>query len=128
MHSHPVHIADDMARCILQGTPGRDKALEKQEFDACISIETSGHIRRIGLAHDQIDALGQLIDTMRNESGQLPASLAEFPGPMTTGPWGHDMHYARTPEGNYELCVLGPDGQHGTADDRCHTPFIFFQF
>lgn len=127
MASHPPAVSNDMSRCILAIAVSETRPQEKSKFDACVSEATQVYLNKLGEAHDLLGELGEQIDAYQREKGAVPETLAAIGRGQTRDPWGHPVHYRPT-EGHYELCIVGPDGRHGTADDRCHQPFIFFQF
>ena len=126
--SRPEGVADDMARCILQVPVEYDQAAEKAHFDTCVSRETRAYLDRVEAAYLQLDQLNAAVIDLRSPDGKSPPDLSGVDEKLRVGPWGHPVHYRQTTSA-HELCILGPDGQHGTPDDQCHElPFIYFQF
>jgi hypothetical protein len=126
MAAHPARVADDMSRCLLKGPPAESKEAETAAFQACISASTQKHLADRARAHELLDTLDARLDELRGPS--IPERLSELPGAPSRGPWGFPIDYAIEGE-DYRLCIVGPDGARGTADDICRQrPFIYFQF
>lgn len=131
MAAHPPGIADDIARCLLAGPATRTQAEEKRDFDACIRPETQTYFDRVIAANEQLGTLGQALRAQHGPvdhgpDGRLRA-LEGVPAEQLLDPWGHPIIYSDVP-GEAQLCIVGPDGKHGTADDICEQPFVYFQF